>query len=176
KLFFRGRFDARAYAMGLARLEPVYAALEEGLRTHENTRVFLRHPIMREAAVRSDRRRYGEGVDPVDTPYARRIRDVTESAPHRLVGHVYVRYFADLSGVAKMARVAHRLLGLPADAPLAYFSFPAEVDKQAVKTELRAAIDRLERRHHEAVIDEARRSFRLHKELTDELLSVLERS
>lgn len=174
KLFFQGRFDAGAYAQSLGWIELVYTALEEGLEANDVLAPFQRRAIYRGDVIRDDRRHYGADTPLVDTPYAARIRDVATRDPFRLLGHFYVRYFAEMSGVAKVAPMAHRLLGIPADQPLKYFQFPKVPDLRAAKNELRGALDDVPPAFHDVILDEARRSFTLHRELVDGLLTELE--
>lgn len=175
KAFFRGRLDIRAYGLGLARFEPVYSALEHGLRAHVELAEFVRPEVFRQGAILADLERFGNGQRSIATPYSARIRELARENPFALLGHFYVRYFADLSGVARVAPFAHRLLGIPKSEPMEFFRFPAISDRKAIKNELRLLLDAVPRAHHETILDEARRSFRLHRELVDELLDVLER-
>ncbi|MEM6791262.1 MAG: biliverdin-producing heme oxygenase [Myxococcota bacterium] len=174
KLFFKGRFDQRGYAKGLARIEPVYAALEAGLEAHDILTPFQRPHVYRRDVIRSDRERFGADLEPVETSYAARIREIAADQPFRLLGHFYVRYFADMSGVAKVAPMAHRLLGIDAEVPLEFFRFRRIPDLRAEKNDLRRQLDAVPPAFHEAVLDEAKRSFVLHRDLVDGLLVDLE--
>ncbi|HJL14938.1 MAG TPA: biliverdin-producing heme oxygenase [Sandaracinaceae bacterium LLY-WYZ-13_1] len=177
KAFFRGRLNAEAYALGLARIEPVYAALEEALSAperHPLLAAFHRPEIFRLPAIREDLARLGPAPRPRRSRYAERIREVAAHRPVATLGHFYVRYFGDLAGVARLAPLAPRLLGLPADARLAFFRFPGVRDRKATLAELRAYLDALPLACHDDVIAEARRSFALHGRLVAELFDELE--
>jgi heme oxygenase len=177
KAFLAGRLDARAYALGLARIEPVYAALEEALSApdlHPLLVAFHRPELFRLEAIRRDLARYGPAPRPRVCGYAARIRHVAAQRPVALLGHFYVRYFGDLSGMARLAPIAHRLLGLEPGAPLELFRFPEVRDRRATLDELRAYLDAIPLACHDDVVAEARRSFALHRRLVDRLLEDLE--
>ncbi|AKF04607.1 biliverdin-producing heme oxygenase [Sandaracinus amylolyticus] len=178
RAFFAGRLDAHAYALGLVRMEPVYEALETSLATSAEPllRAFDRPELHRLAALRSDLAALGRPSPTTPNAYAARIRLVARDEPIALLGHFYVRYFADLSGGAVVGRVAPRLFRLPRGLEPAYFAFPAIEDRTAYKDELRAYLDAIPRMHHDVVVDEARRAFLLHRELVDALFDELERT
>jgi heme oxygenase (biliverdin-producing, ferredoxin) len=176
---FAGRLDVRAYALGLAHIAPVYAALEAALETddlHPLLGAFRRPELYRSEAIEEDLARYG-----AETPragrcaYAARIDEVAARRPVALVGHFYVRYFGDLSGVARLAPLAPRLLGLPPTAELSFFRFPRVSDRAATLAELRAYLDALPLACHDEVVAEAKRSFVLHRRLVDRLFATLPR-
>jgi heme oxygenase len=178
RAFFAGRLDATAYAMGLARFEPVYEALEGALERDDTPllRAFHRPELHRLEAIRHDRALLGHGRATEPNAYARRITHVASAQPIALLGHFYVRYFADLSGGAVAGRLAPRVLRLPPGVRLAYFDFPAITDRAAYKDELRAYLDAIPRAHHAAIVDEAKRAFLLHRELVDALFDDLARA
>ncbi|MEM9861711.1 MAG: biliverdin-producing heme oxygenase [Myxococcota bacterium] len=173
KAFFRGQFNRRTYARGLALFEPVYAALENALQSDEALRPFWGEAHLRAPAIRTDLARFGPRLDTVPSAYSRRINAVASDDPLRTLGHFYVRYFADLSGVARVAPMAHRLLRIDRREPMAFFSFPKITDMRAYKNGLRALLDGVPEEAHERVLDEARRSFELHRQLVDQLFETL---
>lgn len=67
-------------------------------------------------------------------------RAVREDAGSRLIAHIYVRYFGDLSGGRILARLTADSLGLvPENAN--FYAFPAIGDIDGFKAGLRAALD-----------------------------------
>ncbi|UJR82792.1 biliverdin-producing heme oxygenase [Sandaracinus amylolyticus] len=176
RAFFAGRLDAHAYALGLVRMEPVYEALETSLATSAEPllRAFDRPELHRLAALRADLAALGRPPSSAPNGYAARVRLVAHDEPIALLGHFYVRYFADLSGGAVVGRLAPRLFRLPPGLDPAYFAFPGIADRAAYKDELRAYLDAVPRTHHDVVVEEARRAFLLHRELVDALFDDLE--
>ncbi|MEM9194253.1 MAG: biliverdin-producing heme oxygenase [Myxococcota bacterium] len=177
KAFFGGKLDLRAFMLGLSHFEPVYAALEDALDAAPDSSVLapFRLPVVyRRNAILTDLQRFDHPGSGPDSPYAARIRRTAAESPARILGHFYVRYFADLSGVARSAPIAHRLLGVDSKAPLAFFTFPDIPDRKMFKNKLRALLDKLPRSHHDEIVDEARVSFSLHRDLVDELFDQLD--
>ncbi|MEM9074078.1 MAG: biliverdin-producing heme oxygenase [Myxococcota bacterium] len=177
KAFFAGRFNANAYTLGLSHFEPIYRALEDALASPADPILspFHRPAMFRLPAIQTDLKRFA-GPKPVESAYAERIRTQARDNPVALLGHVYVRYFADLSGVARVAPIANRLLGIPKSRPLAYFRFDDIPDKRLFKKELRARLNAVPAVHHDVILDEARMSFRLHREVVDVLFETLDRA
>lgn len=177
KAFFSGKLDLRAFLLGLRHFEPIYLALERALGSappHSLLAPFQLPEVYRRDAIVKDLARFGVRSTGPDSPYAARIEEVATSEPARILGHFYVRYFADLSGVARSAPVAHRLLGVDRQAPLAFFTFPDIPDRKHFKAVLRRLLDAVPDTHHNAIIDEARTSFSLHRALVDELFAQLD--
>lgn len=139
KAFFAGRLDLHAFTLGLVRVEPVYQALERALATSEEP--FHRPELYRVDSIRRDLDALGRPAPSHGNAYAMRIDQVARTQPVALLGHFYVRYFADLSGGVTAGRLALKVLRLPKGTRLTYFEFPGISDRTAYKNELRAYLD-----------------------------------
>ncbi len=99
--------------------------------------------------------------DPAGCRYSALVaRAVREDAGMRLIAHVYVRYFGDLSGGRILARLTADSLGLVAE-NANFYAFPAIADIDAFKAGLRTALDAAGRQLDgpEPVLAEAEAAF-----------------
>lgn len=186
RAFFGGRLTAEVYAEGLARLLPVYEAMEGAIASAGPSSALaeFRLPQMyRAAAIEDDLRYFGcsaEGLasrSPASAAYGDRVRSLAASeAQHPLlVAHAYVRYMADVSGGLIAGRVAQRVLKLPTREGLAFLSFPQVADPAAFRDDFRARLDRLpfDAATADLVVAEAGRAFEYNHALAEELFGEL---
>jgi len=172
--FLRGTASRRAYTRMLAALHPVYRAMEA-----ESGRLAGINPVVgrfyfpelhRTAALERDLTflagsEWSNALPRMEASeaYVKRIRFVAETAPVRLIGHLYVRYMGDLSGGQLLARIAGRSLGLARGSGLDFYEFPEVPDIAAMKVRFRARLDELDALPAEeiaAVVEEAVVAFR----------------
>lgn len=176
----RGEVDRAAYATFLARLEPVYAALEAGLRDHAGHPVVGRivfRQVERRGALGADLAYFGaapaaaEALPAAAQAYVGRLRALAASRPELLVAHAYTRYLGDLSGGQVVARQLRRAFGLSGPEGLAFYDFPEIPDLDAFKHAYRSALDSLPLQVADAaaIVDEACRAFAFNRDLADEV-------
>ena len=168
----RGRATVRGYAVYLRNLEPVYAALEQGLEAQlpggqSIIAAFGDPGLRRLSALRRDLAAVA-GIDwatttpllPETVTYAAAIADAARGDGLRLAAHAYARYLGDLSGGQILQPLLARTLGL-APSALGLYDFPAFPDLDVPKQALRTALDRLPPSgvHAEVFIEEAIAAF-----------------
>jgi heme oxygenase len=166
------RASKEGYALYLRALEPAYAALENALAdkaAEPPLNLFAWPALRRSRAIALDLAALaGAGwrealpiLDESDA-YARRIEHIGLTAPARLIAHGYVRYIGDLSGGRIVETILRKIPGLAGDM-LRFYEFPEITDIDGYKDEFRIALDRAGERgaDPDAIIDEARRAFRL---------------
>lgn len=176
--FFAGRLRTEHYVRALQAIGPVYTAIEEGLDAHRHVPLVeaARFPqLFRAPAIRHD---LAALEAPVLEPrpgsaaraYSERVREVSDAAPHLLVAHAYTRYLGDLSGGRIAARVARWALGLHDGDSLTFFHYEG-VEPAPMRRTFKRAIDAvpLETEQVDAIVEETRRAFLLHRDLADEL-------
>jgi heme oxygenase len=165
----RGTVARSDYALFLAQLRSVYAALEAALVAHqEDPRVgpVVWPKAFRVAAIDEDLAYYGLTaplpVLPATLVYVRHLEALSQRAPHRLVAHAYTRTLGDLSGGQSLKKALHKAWELPADAGTRFFDFPELGDLTAAKDTFRAQLDALPLSAGEAdeVVAEAILAFR----------------
>lgn len=165
----RGGVTREGYAVYLAALVRLYAALEAGLERHAG------HPcvaplhwpaLFRSGAVARDLAALvGAGWqeyvsrDMLAATYVARLAAVTASEPPLLVAHAYTRYLGDLSGGQVLRGAVARF----APDAVALYEFPG-LDVRAARQEFRARLDALPLGPglEAAVVAEARLAFALH--------------
>ena len=146
--FLRGATNRESYIRLLASLLPVYQAMETALETATHPQVVrfqFRELYRTESLLRDLQFLKGAEVGPLPAtaPYVARIREVAETEPLRLIGHVYTRYLGDLSGGMVLARIVERTLGLHRGAGLDFYHFEGVDDIPATKTRFRSRLDEL---------------------------------
>ncbi len=166
----RGGATRRAYATLLQNLLPVYRALEDGLERHRDTpgvRLIIRPELSRATAIAHDLADLNAEAEclpflPEGEQYARRIADIADGEPVRLIGHAYTRYLGDLSGGRVLRTLLGRTLALPPSS-LTLYEFSTIPDPDRYKVGYRRALDRVaSEADAAAVIDEAMGAFRLY--------------
>lgn len=178
KAFFRGALHRETYAEGLARLYPVYAAMEAHLAAlppgHRLTAFFL-PDVFRAAAILADLRFFGIPAEPLregaSARYHARIQQLISDDSPLLVAHAYVRYMADVSGGVIAGRVAQRVLRLDSHDGLAFLSFPSHVDPPRFRTSFRVRLNAFSEDPEECarIVEEAKLAFSFNRELADEM-------
>jgi heme oxygenase (biliverdin-producing, ferredoxin) len=98
--------------------------------------------------------------------YAQTIAAAANDGGVRLIAHVYVRYFGDLSGGLIMKELLIKSLGLNQET-LAFYDFPDIADIATFKPAFRSAINRAETDDVAPVIDEAVTAFMLNIALSE---------
>ncbi|MGC3992721.1 MAG: biliverdin-producing heme oxygenase [Propionicimonas sp.] len=189
--FVTALLDARVteagYATYLARLRPVYAALEAvgaDLARHPVAGQLVDPALDRLAAIEADLAHWTAASAPtaVDasptaavTAYVGRI-EATRADPVLYVAHHYTRYLGDLSGGQAIGRVLARAHGVTDGAGLSFYRFDAIEKVKPYKDGYRARLDALpladaDRRR---VADEVRVAFALNEDLFAELTAGLD--
>jgi heme oxygenase len=170
----RGGLGKGAYAAYLARLRPIYAALEQAVRRGRNDVViapFYDPALERLPAIEADLRCWFDGSpSSIDSPaarsYCRRLESI-DNGP-ALLAHHYTRYLGDLSGGQAIGRILDRVFKL-GGVGLAFYAFP--VQPKVYKDDYRARLDTLalQTEQVEIVLSEVKFAFRLNQALLDEL-------
>jgi heme oxygenase (biliverdin-producing, ferredoxin) len=170
----RGDLDKGAYAAYLARLRPIYAALEEAIRRHRNDAVlaaFYDPALERLPAIEADLHCWSDGPtvsteSPAAGSYCRRLESVDDGPA--LLAHHYTRYLGDLSGGQAIGRTLDRVFNL-GGVGLAFYAFP--IEPKSYKDDYRARLDALalQTEQVEIVLSEVKFAFRLNQALLDEL-------
>ncbi|MBX3216773.1 MAG: biliverdin-producing heme oxygenase [Labilithrix sp.] len=178
RAFFTGKLTVARYAEGLARLYPVYAAMEDALRAlsaDHPLRGFCLPRVFRADAMLADLRYFGVSPEPLRagaaTRYLARVVELTQPVQTLLVAHAYVRYMGDVSGGILAGRVAQRVLRLPSREGLAFFAFEGIPEPDVFRREFRALLDALprDRAGTRAIVAEANLAFDLNRALADEV-------
>ncbi|MBX3200373.1 MAG: biliverdin-producing heme oxygenase [Labilithrix sp.] len=178
RAFFTGKLTVARYAEGLARLYPVYVAMEDALcalAADHPLRGFCLPRVFRADAMLADLRHFGVSPEPLRagaaTRYHARIVELTQPTQTLLVAHAYVRYMGDVSGGIIAGRVAQRVLRLPSREGLAFFAFDGIPDPDVFRREFRALLDALPRDRAEtrAIVAEANLAFDLNRALAEEV-------
>jgi heme oxygenase len=169
-----GGLGEGAYAAYLARLRPVYAALEEAVRRHRSDAViaaFYDPALERLPAIEADLHCWFEGSPgSIDSPaagsYRRRLESI-DNGP-ALLAHHYTRYLGDLSGGQAIGRTLDRVFHL-GGIGLAFYAFP--MPPKGYKDDYRARLDALalQTDQVELLLSEVKFAFRLNQALLDEL-------
>jgi heme oxygenase (biliverdin-producing, ferredoxin) len=158
-----GRVTAARYAPFARSLLEVYEALEHGLQ--QNTPALAPRELLRAPALARDLAQLT--TEPAQLlsageRYAKRIDEVTEHAPERLIAHAYTRYLGDLAGGALLGRSLSRSL---AAEQLSFYRFPEIGDLREYARGYRVALDLaaqgLTAETRRAIAEEAEEAFRL---------------
>lgn len=167
----RGHAARPDYMRLLRNLVPIYRRMERALSQFApphplaglaRREMFRAGPLAADlAALAGPDWSRGIRPDPAGCRYAALVARATrEDGGTRLIAHVYVRYFGDLSGGRILARIATENLGLTSDSAN-FYAFPGIVDIDAFKDALRATLDATGRRldDPEPVLAEAEAAF-----------------
>ncbi len=106
--------------------------------------------------------------------WLQRLEELARTAPHRFLGHVYVRYGGDLSGGQQLASQATAILashGLP---PIGFWQFGRPLAE--LKQALHEGFDQLELSdlQEQELLDECEAAFRATQALLAELAAIVE--
>lgn len=168
-----GEINEAGYLAYLARLRPVYAALEStNWAGHPVAGGLLDPALERLPALDADLAFWArDGLPEIDSPasdaYVRRIKAVGAAG---YVAHHYTRYLGDLSGGQAIGRILGRSYGLEREG-LEFYRFDAIPKPKPYKDAYRARLDALPLTAAEqaAVVDEVKVAFRLNQDLFEEL-------
>jgi heme oxygenase len=173
----RKRASQEGYGLFLRSLEPAYQALELGLREQAGDDVlasfdwpvlFRHEAILGDlSAVAGSSWKTTYALMPEAEAYAERIRRIRNEAPHRLLGHAYVRYIGDLSGGQIVKAILEEAPGLTAGM-MRFYDFDDIDDVEAYKQNFRNGLDRIGERveRSDDIVDEALIAFQLNIDLS----------
>ena len=98
------------------------------------------------------------------------LRRLHRESSERLIGHVYARYFGDLSGLQMIRNNLQRLLAARKCGDATHF-FDVRLTEQGtrvstatmetMKNAMRECFNKIDAKHHDNIIDEVTQSFRL---------------
>jgi heme oxygenase len=170
----RGRLGKGAYAAYLARLRPIYAALEDAIRRHRDDPLiaaFHDPALERLPAIDADLHCWSDGSSKsIDSAaagsYCRRLESIDNGLA--LLAHHYTRYLGDLSGGQAIGRTLDRVFDL-GGIGLAFYAFPMQ--PKGYKDGYRARLDALtlQSEQVEVLLSEVKFAFRLNQAVLDEL-------
>ncbi len=176
----RGDIDRATYCLLLRNLHALYESLEHALDRHAGTPAVapVRLPALFRAPALKGDLQYLHGSDWVALPltatmrrYRGRVEDLCDEHPECLAAHAYVRYLGDLSGGQILRPIVRQALGLVDGAGTAFYAFGDDRGVEALKKQLRAALDALpvDAAAGDAIVAEAVAAFALHVRLFEEL-------
>ena len=184
-----GRIERQAYCALLGNLHAIYAVLEPALARHAwrpMIAAVFQPALVRTGALERDLRvLHGPAwadelaLKPAALAYVDQLRDLDASQPDLLLAHAYVRYLGDLSGGQMLRKVVAKNPMLAGEAAVAFYDFGDVVAArglaQAFRSGLAAAsvvsVMSADDRLADALVDEARLAFELHRQLFEELAS-----
>ena len=179
----KGTITSAAYRELMAQTYFIYKALEEVSATMIGDPVagpFVIPELYRIPAIEADLAfYYGENwADaikplPVTEAYVERIKEAAATSPSRFVAHHYIRYLADLSGGAFIAKGITKAFALGEDGQR-FYAFDELGDANEFKNKYRRMLDELPVSDDEklAVIDETLLAYALNIELINVLSEV----
>ncbi len=179
--FFRGQVPRDGYRELLARLLPVYEAIEgaqQKLADHPALKNLNFPQLYRVETIKQDLEFYfgpAWQAHVKDTPavkeYVGRIAWLAENWPTGIAAHHYTRYLGDLSGGQMIKRMVQKSFGLEGNDGVVFYEFPEITDIPAFKDGYRAGMDAMPLTEGEAqkLVDEANRAFDLNVGLFCEL-------
>jgi heme oxygenase len=179
RAFFKGTLTTAVYAEALARIHPVYEAMERGLRRGAADPVLGRFhlpAVFRAEALARDMQHFGVAPTARRSPASDAYRDhvvaIADGAKPSwlLVAHAYVRYLGDVSGGVIAGKLAQRALQLPSREGLSFFDF-GDLDPAAFRADFRARLDAvtLGEPRLALLVAEANLAFELNRALADEI-------
>ena len=181
RLLLAGRMDAGSYRSLLINLQAIYAALEPTLvrhAAHPSVAPVVFPALFRSAALVADLHTLRGEATPVPVAlapsaakYVARIQALSDSRPELLVAHVYVRYLGDLNGGQLLRRIIEKSASLAASTGVSFYDFGDADQTKSLTARLREGLGKVDvdPATAEALVEEARLSFRLHVSLFDEL-------
>lgn len=182
----RGRLSRSAYASLLRNLQPIYLALEDGIRSAPATQGLapLADPALARAeaigrdllalqvgTVADDDRGAGTMLTTASSDYVAHLRRLAGEAPVLLAAHAYVRYLGDLNGGQVLARLVRESYGGDGREVTAFYDFGGPGETHRLAAAVREALDALAPSETDArlLIDEALHGFERHRDLFVEL-------
>jgi len=179
----RGQMDRARYCVQLRNLHAIYAALEGALQrqvTHPWLEVARSAGLARTSALARDlatlhgeRWRSDLPLQPGASNYVRRLQDLEQATPGRLLAHAYVRYLGDLGGGQILRRIVRASLGLDGTGGTDFYSFGSPERAGALARDFRHGLDSLDldALGVEAIVHEAIDAFALHLPLFEQLMA-----
>lgn len=169
-----GRVNTDGYVDYLMRLQMIYTAIEDAVRTHREDPLVaaVYDPVLeRHHALAADLEHWAPGTRrQVNSAAAQAYQDRIAKADWTgaLVAHHYVRYLGDLSGGQAIGRMLDRAFGL-GGAGLSFYDFPMR--PKPYKDAYRARLDELglSPRENVRIVDEVKIAFGLNQAVFDEL-------
>ena len=173
----RKRASHEGYALLLHNLAPAYDALERGLTAHADHQALVAFdwpPLFRHQAMLNDlkamattSRQSPRTLLPESQAYAARIEKISREAPHRLLGHAYVRYIGDLSGGQIVKAILAASPGIGSEM-LTFYDFDAIPNAEGFKDCFRGTLDQAndDPLIAEEIVDEALIAFQLNIDLS----------
>ncbi len=145
--FFRGQLSKADYVEMLARLHPVYVAMEKVTHAYRHDAAlgpFDMPELYRADALQVDLKFFGSkpNLTPAAHAYVERINTCAAEWPAGVVAHHYTRYLGDLSGGQMIKRMVIKQHGLTAGGT-AFYEFPLIQDIAGFKQRYHAAMDAL---------------------------------
>lgn len=178
----KGTLPRALYVEVLARLLPLYTALEAALeanRAHPLIAPIYFPELARTASLRADLRFFSPGAEPSGAPVSpasarivSHLQAIGRDDPGLLVAHSYTRYLGDLSGGQILGRIVRKAYGLGAEGPGAdFYRFDGIPDPAAWKAVYRARLDALpvDEAMAQRLVEEAVAAFGLNGALFAEL-------
>ena len=178
-----GRVSREGLAALLARLLPVYEALERSARTRSDDSVitpFLLPGLARADRLRDDLASLTGALEPPASPaaraYAARVEQAARTSGAAYLAHHYTRYLGDLSGGQVIRAALERSLGVSDGSGASFFAFP-QLRPVQVRKQYRELLDAapFSAAQRDELVAEALVAYRLNVELVAELDADLER-
>lgn len=180
-VLLRGQMQRPAYLALLHNLHAIYATLEPALLRHATHPVLA--PVFAPALFRTLTLEHdlhaldaaGEQGAPVLQPatlaYVARLCEIDAAEPALLLAHAYVRYLGDLSGGQMLRRIVAQGTSFDGSGSVAFYEFGDAAKTDALTQAFRAGLAAISvgKEREEALVDEARSAFELHRRLFDEL-------
>jgi heme oxygenase (biliverdin-producing, ferredoxin) len=179
---FSGRVPPHVYARFLQSLYFVYREMEAALDRHRSAPILsqLDMPELRRLPSLAQDVAWWSGTSwlestspsPATRTYVGRVREVADSSPSLLVGHLYTRYLGDLSGGQLVGCAVKRAFRL-SHAGMAFYRFGTPVERARLKHGFRARLDDLpvDAETSTLIVAEACRAFDYNTSLFEELAS-----
>ncbi|WP_078280887.1 heme oxygenase (biliverdin-producing) [Mycobacteroides franklinii] len=173
-----GKVNGDGYIDYLLRLQVVYTAIEDAVRTHRDDPLVaaVYDPVLeRHDALNADLEHWAPGASrQVNSPAAQAYQDRIAGSDWSgaLLAHHYVRYLGDLSGGQAIGRMLDRAFGL-GGAGLSFYDFPMR--PKPYKDAYRARLDELGLNAQERarIVGEVKVAFGLNQAIFDELTANL---
>ena len=177
----RGQMQRPTYLALLHNLHAIYAALEPTLSRH------AAHPVLapvfapalfRTTALEHDLHALGAAdaerataLQPATLAYLARLHEIDTAEPELLLAHAYVRYLGDLSGGQMLRRIVAQSASFDGRGAVAFYEFGDAAETSALTQAFRAGLGSIsvDEAREDALVDEARSAFELHRRLFDEL-------
>lgn len=162
----------RALAPAYERIECLAPALASSLGAGS----FPWADLARTTALRQDVERLAAlpatPASPAALTWLQRLEELARTAPHRFLGHVYVRYGGDLSGGQQLAAQAAAILAAHGLPPVGFWQFerPLAELKQAVHEGFEQL--ELSDQQEQELLDECEAAFRATQALLAELAAI----